>query len=100
MDPTVESLEGSGEKDIEEKMQEEESAEIKNQILSDPISFNEQKRKRMGSPIHESFQHPKMISTEKIQLLKNNNKPNNSSEKKMSSNQPKISKIKHKFQIY
>lgn len=58
-------LEGSGSAEITQEEPITETNEIKMQLQTDPETFNEMKRKRMGSPIHESFLHPK-IKTDKI----------------------------------
>lgn len=64
---------------------------------NNPLEYNEMKRKRMGSPVQQSFMHPKIIKTDKIQL-----QPSYSTVKKKTFNQPKPQSekaIKHKFQF-
>ena len=58
------NLEGFGKVDSDKTNVEEDSTIGE----EDPIEFNEIKRKRLGEPIHESFLHPKLIKTDKIQF--------------------------------
>lgn len=92
-------LEGSGTTDIDEKLDEKdnnsnpdtEMEEIKTQLQTDPQKLNDIKRKRMGSPVHESFLHPKVIKTDKIIFAQPKSKP-----KKIENSKG----TKHKFQFY
>ena len=52
-----------------------ESDEIERQLKSDPILYNSQKLKRLGPALQESFQHPKLIKTDKLILSPPDNKP-------------------------
>ena len=88
----LENLEGSG--------TEKESAESPTDISSDieekdPLEYNLEKRKRMGSPIQESFLHPKLIKIDKITLKKKPKSEIKSPPKPVSS---KV--INHKFKFF
>jgi hypothetical protein len=64
----------------------------------DPLEFNEQKRKRMGDFIHESFLHPSFVKTSKIVI---ESKPKNKSKETnlKPKNVTKSKDIKHKFKF-
>ena len=59
MENVSENLEGFGNVDTNKSDGEE-------GLNEDPIEFNETKRKRLGESLQESFQHPKLIKTDKI----------------------------------
>ena len=94
----LENLEGSG---IEENKAETESVnEIENenitdQMKQDPIEFNLEKRKRLGSAIHESFLHPKLIKTDTLSLKKSKSEKLTKPKATISPKEP----IKHKFKF-
>jgi hypothetical protein len=92
------NLEGSGENSNfnEEKKNEETFSE--NAPHSNPIEFNDNKRKRMGSPIHESFLHPKFIKTDRI-LMKPVHEKTTKNEKHSDLSINESKKVKHKFQF-
>jgi hypothetical protein len=73
--------------------------ELKDESNLNPIDFNEKKRKLMGTAVHESFLHPKIIKTDKIlftkQKLVNKGSSGTKSDKSVLSFKP----IKHKFQF-
>ena len=92
----LENLEGSG------IYQSEESAELKvaeNEESNDPIEFNFEKRKRLGAAIQESFQHPKLIKTDKIIFKKPQKTELKSEEKFQVKNVQPQKVIKHKFKF-
>ena len=66
----IDNLEGSGnvvENSNEDRTNFQQETEIDPQETElDPLEFNEIKRKRMGSPVQETFLHPKLIKTDKI----------------------------------
>ena len=104
----ADNLEGFGEVVENSDVVEDESNLIKKQLESDPIEFNEAKRQRLGSGIHDSFLNPKVIKTGKIVFTKNtpesNEKQNEISSKKKDQKKERVqtqnSKItKHKFQF-
>jgi hypothetical protein len=88
----LDSLEGGG---IVEDINDTETK----QLNEDPLTFNEKRKKRLGSPVHESFLHPKFVKTNHIYL------PNSttSKTKKRSEIDTKSGSgskiIKHKFQF-
>ena len=66
------------------------------QIKQDPVEFNLEKRKRLGSAIQESFLHPKLIKTDTL-ILK---RPMKSDTKKQTTkNELPKSIVKHKFKL-
>ena len=65
------------------------------ELEEDPIAFNLEKRKRLGSAIQESFMHPKLIKTDTL-ILK---RPVKSTTKKQTTNNYPKSIVKHKFKI-
>ena len=88
---SLENLEGSG--DIEET----DSNILGEQLNKDPVEFNLEKRKRMGSPVQESFLHPKLIKTDKIFFKTHKN--TNSSERKPKLDVFQKLNVKHKFKF-
>ena len=91
---SVDSLEGSGSTEVQ-------STEIG--LDQDPLEYNENQRKRLGSPVHESFLHPKMIKTDRIYFQKPPQKKEQMKESKSllkKNDEVHPSKtIKHKFQF-
>jgi hypothetical protein len=63
-----------------------------------PIEFNEQKRKKMGDQIHDSFLHPSFVKTSKIVLEPQTKKKNTVKVIKKDTNL-KGKNIKHKFKF-
>jgi hypothetical protein len=62
----------------------------------DPIKFNDEKRKRLGDPIHHSFLHPKPFKIGKLSL----SKPINAvKDEKKTEKQKTVKESKHKFNI-
>ena len=98
---------GAGEEEVSE-----ESKEIKRQLESDPLEFNESKKQRMGAPIHNAFLSPKVIKTNKIVLVQKTQSPKNEKiqETKSAKIEPRVvdkklpqivkSKANHKFQFF
>ena len=91
----LENLEGSGndEKAVE-NVDQITTEDISDQMKEDPIEFNLEKRKRLGSAIHDSFLHPKLIKTDLISLKK----PNRGKKPKETVITPKAP-VKHKFKF-
>ena len=91
----IENLEGSGDNSQIESNAEESNDNINE--INDPIEFNLEKRKRLGSAIQESFLHPKLIKTDKI-IFKT---PPVKSEPKVKVQLPKVNEksLKHKFKF-
>jgi len=73
--------------------------EAKDEGYLNPIDFNEKKRKLMGSAIHESFLHPKIIKTDKIVFSKQKPVNNPTLETKSDKSALSFKPIKHKFQF-
>ena len=95
---SLDNLEGTGTQQTEQKAEDEdqESPSVSEQLEKDPIDFNLQKRKRMGSPIQESFLHPKIIKTDKIFF--NKQMKSEKKESKFKDALP-LKPLKHKFQF-
>ena len=93
----LENLEGSGVTESNEAL---ELNETENETSKDPIEFNLEKRKRLGEAIQESFQHPKLIKTDKI-IFKKPQKTQKSEAKlqETSANNFPQKVIKHKFKL-
>ena len=102
---SAETLEGFGNV-VDEKQNKNESTneklnesdEIAEQLKSDPILYNSQKLKRLGPALQESFQHPKLIKTDKILLSQSEFKPK-VPKYKTDKNVPKKT-IQHKFNVF
>ncbi len=73
--------------------------EAKDESYLNPINFNERKRKLMGSAVHESFLHPKIIKTDKIVFSKQKSVNNLTSGTKSDKSVVSLKPIKHKFQF-
>jgi hypothetical protein len=70
--------------------------EIETQLTEDPMEFNEKRRKKMGSPVHNSFLHPQMRVKTNHVYFNNVHKKNT----EIKNNVKSASKnIKHKFQF-
>ena len=97
----IENLEGSGEDHEEQKQNEAISEELKDNEhdLKDPIEFNLEKRKRLGSAIQESFLHPKLIKTDKIIFKKPAVKKELNSEQTVKKPVLSEKSLKHKFKF-
>jgi hypothetical protein len=67
-----------------------------NDLKEDPVSFNLEKRKRLGDAIHESFLHPKLIKTDTLILKK---PVKSETTKPQSTNHYPKSIVKHKFKL-
>ena len=91
----VDNLEGNGQAST--------VTEVENELEANPIEFNDNKRKRLGSPVHESFLHPKMIKTDHI-YLKQLPKTEVKKIEKTKTAEPKVyhesKTVKHKFQFH
>ena len=87
----LENLEGSG---ITEEPQSTPNIE-EEQFKKDPLEFNLEKRKRMGSPIQDSFLHPKLIKTDKIFFKR----PQNSERNETKETLKDVKSVKHKFKF-
>jgi hypothetical protein len=90
---SLENLEGSGV--AEESQSNTEQTEQEEELNKDPLEFNLEKRKRMGSPVQESFLHPKLIKTDKI-IFKT---PKKSEKKDTKVIKDIKSDVKHKFKF-
>ena len=105
-EPQVEpsNQEGGGNIEMDESSQEIDNTEISEDTEKvTPEQFNEMRKKRLGSPIHASFLHPKMIKTDKIifklpNSVKSEKKPVSKNPVLKTNNESKP--IKHKFQFY
>jgi hypothetical protein len=64
--------------------------------IDDPISFNEQKRKRLGDDVFDSFMHPKFVKTKKISIQNN---PTHLKKTK-SHSEKKTKNVNHQFKFY
>lgn len=85
---------------------------IEQQKASDPQTLNEKKRLLMGESIHQSFQHPKKIKIEELNLKKGTSKilkmddkigqgsSSSSISTSTSNSKQKQKNIKHKFAFY
>ena len=93
----AETQEGFGNVDSETK-NENETNEIAEQMKADPIVFNSQKLKRLGSLVQESFQHPKLIKTDKLILPKAETKSKVIKDKVEKKSTTKT--VQHKFNVY
>jgi hypothetical protein len=73
--------------------------EANDESYLNPIDFNERKRKLLGSAVHESFLHPKIIKTDKIVFSKQKPVNKTTSATKSDKSVPPLKPIKHKFQF-
>ena len=88
-----------------EPVEEENDGHQKSQVEDSDLILNERKRKQLDSSIYESFMHPKMFKTKKINVENNSIKMLKTTvqQKKLITSPVKndtVKKVKHKFSLY